>query len=359
MKPSNPNVISHKPASHGGIYSVRGNSSKIIDFSSNINPLGSPPLVKKIIKEKLDTIGIYPDSNSLELRKNIQSYTKIPIDQIVVGNGATELIYNFAHAFLSKKTPVLIPVPTFSEYETAVKLQGCTVSFFKTMNLNDDFEEFLQKIPKNGCVFVCNPNNPTGVLLSKKKVESIINCAKKNSSIVFVDECFIELVPESNETIIKLISKFDNLFVLRSLTKSFGLAGLRIGYGLGNKKIISILNNLKIPWNVSGIAQLSGIASLKDKSFLRKSNQLIKKEHEFLRKNISNIDGFSCNESKTNFILIKTKIKSKILQKKLLKKNILIRDCSTFRGLDENYIRIAVKNRNENRLLVEQLKRIK
>ncbi|KAF6242398.1 aminotransferase class I/II [Nitrosopumilus sp. b1] len=358
MKPSNPYVIRHRPASHGGLYSVRGNSSKILDFSSNTNPLGSPPLVKKIIKEKLDTIGIYPDSDSLELRKNIHSYTKIPLEQIVVGNGATEIIYNFAHAFLSKKTPVLIPIPTFSEYENAVQLRGSCVSFFKTMNLNDDLEEFLQKIPKNGCVFVCNPNNPTGVLLPKKKMELIINRAKKNSSTVFVDECFIELVPESNETIIKLISKFDNLFVLRSLTKSFGLAGLRIGYGLGNKKIISILSNLKIPWNVSGIAQESAIASLKDKTFLKKSNQLIRQEYEFLRKNISNIDGFYCNESKTNFILIKTKVKSKILQKKLFKKNILIRDCSTFRGLDENHIRIAIKNRNENQLLVKQLKRI-
>ena len=129
-------ISSHKVVSHGGLYSIKNPSHKIIDFSSNISPIGPPPLVKKYLKKNLDDIGIYPDSESKILKKNLAWYTKIPTSQIIVGNGATEIIYNFCHAFLSKKTRVLIPIPTFGEYEAAAKLHGSSIVFFKTMNLN-------------------------------------------------------------------------------------------------------------------------------------------------------------------------------------------------------------------------------
>lgn len=154
------------------------------------------------------------------------------------------------------------------------------------------------------------------------------------------------------------MKEFDNLFILRSLTKSFGLAGLRIGYGLGNKKMIEILQKIKIPWNVSGIAQHSAIKALSDKSHLPKTLDIIKKELKFLTDSISQIKGFTCYTSDTNFILIKSKIKSNQIQKRLLKQNILIRDCSTFHGLDDNFIRIAVRTHKENLRLVEALKKL-
>lgn len=351
-------ISAHKPVSHGGLYSIKNPNSKILDFSSNISPMGPPPLVKKYLKQQLDDLEIYPDSNSMVLRKNLQWYTKIPASQIVVGNGATEIIYNFCQAFINKKTKVLIPTPTFGEYEAAVKLRGSKISFFRTMNLNEDVDEFIKSIPKNGCIFLCNPNNPTGVIISKQKVKKVIESAKKKSALVFVDECFIELVPESNESISKLVKQYDNLFVLRSLTKSFGLAGIRIGYGLGPKKLINTLNKIKIPWNVSGLAQKAADAAICHSFYLDKAKKMIKKESKFLRKEISEIKGFECHDTATNFILIKTKSKAKTIQNKLLKKNILVRDCTSFRGLDENYIRIAVKTRNENKKLIQVMKKI-
>ena len=354
----NQNIASHRPVSHGGRYSVKNHSPDILDYSSNINPLGTPILVKKYLKKKLNTISEYPDSDSINLRKSLEWYCKIPYEQIVIGNGATEIIYNFCKAFLNKKTPVLIPVPTFGEYEAAANLSGCKISFFKTMNLEKDQDDFLGKIPKNGCIFVCNPNNPTGKLLSKKILLHIIQSAKKKSSLVFVDESFIELVPNSNESVIKYIKKFSNLFILRSLTKSFGLAGIRVGYGIGSKSIISIMNNIKVPWNVSGLAQYAAGAALCSTSHLNNSKKIIKKESKYLRNSISKIHGFECHDTSTNFILIKSKQKSKIIQKKLLKNKILIRDCSTFRGLSDNYIRIAVKTRKENQKLVKALEKI-
>jgi len=355
----NQNIASHKPVSHGGKYSVKNPSPDLLDFSSNINPLGASPMVRRYLKRQLGSISEYPDSDSVNLRKALQWYCKIPHEQIVIGNGATEIIYNFCKAFLSKKTPVLIPIPTFGEYEAAAKLSGCKITFFKTMNLESNLDNFIKKIPKNGCVFVCNPNNPTGKLLSKRNLLKIIQAAKKKSSLAFVDESFIELVSESNQSIIKYVKKFSNLFILRSMTKSFGLAGIRVGYGIGSKQIISILNNLKIPWNVSGLAQHAARAALCSISYLNKAKKIIENESQYLRNSISKIDGFECHDAAANFILIKTKQKSKTIQKKLLKKKILIRDCSSFRGLDNNYIRIAVKTRKENKKLVKALEKIK
>ena len=355
----NQNIASHKPVSHGGKYSVKNPSPDLLDFSSNINPFGASPMVRRYLKRQLGSISEYPDSDSVNLRKALQWYCKIPHEQIVIGNGATEIIYNFCKAFLSKKTPVLIPIPTFGEYEAAAKLSGCKITFFKTMNLESNLDNFIKKIPKNGCVFVCNPNNPTGKLLSKRNLLKIIQAAKKKSSLAFVDESFIELVSESNQSIIKYVKKFSNLFILRSMTKSFGLAGIRVGYGIGSKQIISILNNLKIPWNVSGLAQHAARAALCSISYLNKAKKIIENESQYLRNSISKIDGFECHDAAANFILIKTKQKSKTIQKKLLKKKILIRDCSSFRGLNNNYIRIAVKTRKKNKKLVKALEKIK
>ena len=351
-------ISSHKTVHHGGLFSIKNPSHKIIDFSSNISPIGPPPLVKKYLKKNLDDIETYPDSDSKNLKKNLGWYTGFPSSQIIVGNGATEIIYNFCQAFLSKKTKVLIPIPTFGEYEAAAKLHGSSISFFKTMNLNNDIQKFINKIPKHGCIFLCNPNNPTGILTSKNNIQKIIKNSLRKSTIVFVDECFIELVPQSNDSILNLVKKYENLFVLRSLTKSFGLAGIRIGYAIGPKKLVNILNQIKIPWNVSGLAQKAADAAICHSYYLDKVKKIIKNESKFLRKEISNISGFECNETSANFILIRSKLKPKTIQNKLLKKNILIRDCSSFRGLDGNYIRIAVKTRNENKKLIQAMKKI-
>mgnify|MGYP001183551923 CR=1 FL=1 len=355
---TNPNISAHKRVSHGGPFSIRHPNSKILDFSSNINPIGISSFVRKTIKNQLDAIQIYPDSESTQLRKNLQQYTKIHFSQIVVGNGATEIIYNFCQAFLSKKTSVLIPIPTFGEYEAAAKLASAKVSFFKTMDLTKDVDNFISKFPINGCIFICNPNNPTGSLIQKKTLQKIIISAHKKNTLVFVDECFIELVPDHDESIIKFISKYNNLFVLRSLTKSFALAGLRIGYGLGSKQMISILTKIKIPWNVSGLAQQAASTAIMNPFYLDKVKKIIKKESNYLVDSISKLKSLQCSATKTNFILIKTKMKSKTLQKKLLKKKILIRDCSTFRGLNDNYIRIAVKTRKENRKLIKAFEKL-
>ena len=350
-------IANHKVVTHGGIFSDGHEyDPNLLDFSSNVNPLGFPSKVRDVFKNISD-VSVYPDPNSDELRIHLQKYTGIPKNQIVVGNGATEIIYNYCNAFL-RKQKVLIPIPTFGEYESAAKLNGATLYFFKTMDLNKNLSEFQDMISKKNCIILCNPNNPTGVLIKKKNMLKILESAYDKSVMVFLDECFIELVLTGDESVVSYLKEFDNLFILRSLTKSFGLAGLRIGYGLGNKKMIEILQKVKIPWNVSGIAQKSSIKALSDKSHLPKTLNLIQKESKFLIDSISKIKGFTCYNSDTNFILIKSKIKSNYIKNRLLKRNILIRDCKTFRGLDDNFIRIAVRTHKENLKLIEALREL-
>lgn len=340
--------------SHGGPYSISGIDSGMIDYSSNVNPLGFPAQVKKALD--YSKIPTYPDHHSTKLRQALSKYLRMPASNIAIGNGATEIIYDFCRAV--SKTKVLMVSPTFGEYEAASRLCGSKPEFFATLNLESDLEKFITKIPKNGLVFVCNPNNPTGDLTSRHSMEKIIRAAKAKLTIVFVDECFIELTQTPNQSVIDMMPKYQNLFVLRSLTKSFGLAGLRLGYAAGNKELIAILNKIKVPWSVNGLAQQAGLAALSDKKLLAKTQRLIKTESKFLINSISNIDGFSCLGSATNFILIKTKQPAKLVQKKLLRKNILVRDCSNFRGLDSHYIRIAVRTHKENQKLVSALEKI-
>ena len=328
-----------------------------MDFSSNINPAGMPASVKSILKKRLNKMEHYPDLHSSDLISNLKKYTGLSKTNLIVGNGAIEIIYNFCSAFLSKKR-ILISVPTFGEYEAAAKLAECKITFFKTMNLSENLDSFISKIPTNGCIFVCNPNNPTGAILSKKQLTKIILSAKRKSCLVFIDESFIELVPQSNQSILNLVKIYDNLFVLRSLTKSFALAGIRIGYAGSSKEIINILQKIKIPWSVNALAQEAGIIAINNKQYLKKSKLIIKKESNFLKNKISDLPGFECYDSSTNFILIKTKQDSTKIQKKLLKHKILIRDCKNFRGLNNHYIRIAVRSHQDNLKLIQALEAI-
>jgi len=358
VKPSTRSTIRlHRPVAHGGRYSVGVQDRDVVDFSSNVSPAGLPASVKSALSKKLEAVLDYPDSNSSDLIRGLAKYTGMPGSRILAGNGAVEIIYNFCTAFVSGKK-VLIQAPTFGEYEAACKLAGARPSLFKSMSLSDDIEQFTSKIPRNGCVFVCNPNNPTGTMLNKQQMSGIILAAKKKSALAFVDECFIELVPESDESILNLTKRHDNLFVLRSLTKSFGLAGVRIGYAVSSEAIISTLQNLKIPWSVNALAQEAGLAAIRSKSHLSKSRRIIKKESAFLKSKIAGIPGFECHDTSANFILIRTKQDSTRLQRRLLKHKVLIRDCKNFPGLDRHHIRVAVRSRRDNLKLVRALEAV-
>ncbi len=358
MKPGiRRSIRSHRPVAHGGRYSAGTRDPDVVDFSSSVSPAGMPASVRSALGRRLGAVLDYPDPDSSDLVRGLAKYTGLPGSRILAGNGAVEIIYNFCTAFASGRS-VLVQAPTFGEYEAACRLAGSRVSRFRSMSLAGDLGRFISKIPRGGCVFVCNPNNPTGSMLTRRQVSKIITAAKQRSTLAFIDECFIELAPESDESVLNLTRRHDNLLVLRSLTKSFGLPGIRIGYAASSKHIISALSNMKIPWSVNALAQEAGLAAIKSRHHLAKSRRIIKKESGFLKSRIAKIPGFECHDTSANFILVRTRQDSTRLRGRLLRHKILVRDCKNFSGLGSHHIRIAVRSRGDNLKLVRALEAV-
>lgn len=348
----------HAPAAHGGRAALGGRAAGVLDFSASITPAGCPPAVRAAIRGCLHSIEHYPDPASSALVEALHGYTGADPSRIVVGNGATEIIYRFCSTLLPAGAPVLTCSPTFAEYELAARLHGARVSFFRTMDLTSDLDAFKARIPRNGCVFVCNPNNPTGTLVPGGGMLEIIRAADRLSTLVLVDECFIEMVPGPDESVIESVGEFGGLLVLRSLTKSFGIPGLRLGYAAASPKIADVLRRTGMPWSVGSLAQAAGTEALRHPSHIARAKRMIAKEYGYLRGAISKIGGLECLDSAANFVLIRTRMRSGELQERLLARGILVRDCSNFRGLGGHYIRAAIRSHAENRALVRALEAI-
>jgi L-threonine-O-3-phosphate decarboxylase len=357
-----------KPCVHGGeILDAAGKSGfrreEILDFSSSVNPLGPSEKALEAAKNSFKEIATYPDSNSNELRQAIADhFDGLSKTNVIVGNGSTELMYLFAEAFMKKGDTAVIPAPTFGEYESAVRKTGETPKFVKLdKNFNVDADVFAREMVGAKIVFLCNPNNPTSILIPTETLKGIIEEALAQDSLVFLDEDFLEFV--ENEKALSMINKikaYPNLFILRSFTKIFGLTGLRVGYGIASEEIINVLLCAKIPWNVNCLAQAAAVAALKDEEHLRVTRELIKNEKAFLSTELEKIKSFKVFPPDANFFFIdirKSGLTAAELKNKLLRQGILIRDCTSFRGLDEYFIRVAVKTRVENERLIEALKR--
>ncbi|MFX1317363.1 MAG: pyridoxal phosphate-dependent aminotransferase [Promethearchaeota archaeon] len=363
----NKKLLNLKKKSHGGeIYKFSIDKGKFIDFSTNINHLFALKDYNDIINEALNQITKYPDSDSSRLKKSLNSYfqSKLKPENFIVSSGSMELIDLFGITFVQKNNKVIIYQPTFSEYEWVVKKCGGRIlNVFRDEdnNFQLDFNILKKNLSKNPkCVYICSPNNPNGYLDDRKLLEEFIFQAGEQNVLVFLDEAFIEFTGEKNSMITR-IDKYPNLFVTRSFTKFFGIPGLRIGFGVSNVKIIELLKKVQVPWPVNNIAQKLAEKLIQSKEFIKTSKEFFEKERDYVISELSNIKGFKIFPSSTNFLLINTKdteFSSKILRKKMLKHNILIRDCSNYEGLDEYYIRIAIKSREQNNRLIDALSSI-
>src|ERR687893_2092717 len=340
---------------HGGIHSVNPRLVRL-DCSSSINPLGTPKKAIAAIKMNANSLAQnYPDPECRELKKSLSHYLGIDPEWISVGNGAIEIIYWFVHT-TSARGRVVIPAPTFCEYEVASQKAGAEVIFVPLHNFDLDADKIIEKAKDADAIFLCNPNNPTGILATKQIMKIIKNV--DNSTRILLDECFIELADNPNaNTMIEQISEFDNLVILRSLTKSFGLAGLRVGYGVCNPNLAKKLSANKIPWNVNGLAQVAGVAALLERKYLAKARALVKKERKFLHDNIDKLKSLRPLRSDSNYFLVHLQGRNSTqFRDRLLKKTgVLVRDCSTFTGMGTQYIRLAVKMHRENILLLKAL----
>lgn len=342
---------------HGGnIYEVKRRYGKdVIDFSANINPLGLPPQAKKTIYKNFSRILHYPDPEAKDITRKIAQYWGIKEENVLVGNGSIELIYLIMNTFKPKTT--LIPIPTFSEYERAARCITSEISFIR---LKED-ENFQLPELNSRCtdvLFLCNPNNPTGNLI----IKNFAAIKSLSARLIIIDEAFMDfLADEKEHTLINEACQNKRIIVLRSFTKFFAFAGLRIGYLVAQRDIIRKLQQFQIPWSVNTFAQLAARAILEDKKFMIKSRETVAKERDFLFNEIKKIGRLTPYHSVANFILIKIakgSIMANSLKTRLLSKGILIRDCSNFRNLSHRFIRAAVRKRKENKELVNALREI-
>ena len=339
-------------------YTLKENT--IIDFSSNINPLGCPSNVQTFLQKVGNSITAYPDPDATELRKEIAKSIDSEIKTILVGNGSTELIYLIPRVI--KPRAALILSPTFGEYERSLLPMKCRVKIF-TLKEKDNFKPNIDKItellPKIDILYLCNPNNPTGAVLEYSDIKFLLVKAEKRDVLVVVDESFMEFTDK--KSIVVEIKKMKNLIVLKSLTKIYGIPGLRLGYLVANSKIVNSIKRHKEPWTVNTLAQKAGVACLRDEKFILKTKRFITREKKYLVRELNKINGLKPCDSSTNYILIKLVkpgVTSGMVHEKMAKQGLLIRDCRSFRGLGRKYIRIAVKKRKENTVLIKRLKMI-
>ncbi|MCI8284479.1 MAG: aminotransferase class I/II-fold pyridoxal phosphate-dependent enzyme [Firmicutes bacterium] len=362
------------------------------DFSVNLNPLGMPESVKAILAENQECFESYPDSSCLKLRQAIkESFNSdhninINIERIVCGNGASDLIYRICGAFDFKRA--LIAVPSFSEYERALKQNGCHIDYWYIGKTGENIDDriavdYKKKYTLNSqsqindinfsdydAVFLCSPMNPSGALLDREILFRLAAVCEKNNVMLIIDECFIEFVENINKnSMILYINDFSRLMVIRAFTKIFAMAGMRLGYAVfGSGVSAEAVSCFGPPWAVSGPAQLAGAAALKEKEYVRKTVSYVKEQRLYIMKELRKIfeeksAHWKVFESCVNFILFRAPVK---LGRLMEEAGVFLRDCSDYEGLcDEiteqgdifRYFRMAVKSYKENEVMLDTLKR--
>ena len=379
---------------HGGnIYKVfrEKNIKEILDYSSNINPYGIPESLKKRITENLEVLERYPDPDYVELRQKLANLNKVNLSDIILGNGATEIIFLFMKVINPKK--ILIVSPTFGEYERAVKateISGDTVSLSSSNGDNknienkkieieyfelkesDDFKLNIGNLKnelenKYDLLIICNPNNPTGKFLKLAQTEEILKECNKYDTKLFIDEAFIEFLADGmKESIINTEENKKNLFVTRAFTKFFAIPGLRLGNGMYfDKELEKKIPEKKEPWSVNNFAEMAGSTVLDDAEYIEKTLKWIAEEKKYMYEKLNEISGMKVYETEVNFItgkidekLFSEGLNVKILREKMLEQGILIRDASNFKFLDERFFRLAIKDRASNERVIEAMKEI-
>jgi histidinol-phosphate aminotransferase len=349
------------PCEHGGrIIEAAESMPSVLDFSANFNPY-LHPRVKSAIKQAAQAAYHYPEHTYKRFRDAVGAYLRVPSDAIVPGNGSVELIRLCTQALLEKGDLAIIPAPTFSEYELACSLSGAEPLIVPLWNEHEFKRDLFCVLADEDVkmVFLCNPNNPTGKLLSKESVTEIAARCRETQTFLFVDEVFIEL-SDPRQSLVR--TSLDDIFVLRSLTKSFSIPGIRAGYGVTNPALAQVLNSIRLPWNLNSIAEALSVALLKDcASYLEASRTKIAAQRQWLVKELAKMPGLEPLESNVNFVMINvagTSLTSSEFALRMKRYGYLIRDCRSFRLTGHDYIRIAVRKKTENAHLLDAIKKV-
>ena len=363
-------MLKHKDHFHGSdlekieeIYHIK--KEDITSFSANVNPLGISPLLRDTLAKHVDAITSYPDREYTQLRKSICAYTGANFENIIVGNGSTELISLFIQTTHPKKA--LILGPTYSEYEREISLEGGHTLYYPLKEENNfqmDVEDFCNQLNDSlDLLVLCNPNNPTSTAVTRKDMRKILDCALQYGISVMVDETYEEFTPEGSKiSSIPLTNNYNNLIVLRGISKFFAAPGLRLGYAVtGNPDLLKYINTKKNPWTINSLAEIAGCIMFSDKDYINKTKALITGERQRMYDTLSSWKTVKVYPSCTNFLLVRIlreDVTSDMVFDHCIRKGLMIRDCSTFPFLDSSYIRFCVMSPEKNEELLEALREI-
>lgn len=334
---------------------MQKNKENILDFSNNINPLGMSKQVKKAIIENVDLCEKYPTNEYREVIEAIAEYENVLSDKIVIGNGSTNIIYRIVNLLRPKKA--LLVAPTASDYDKALDSVGCAVSYHRLLEQNNftlDETILFQLTPNIDICFLCNPNNPTGQRAPKQLLLRIAKQCKENNIFLVIDEGFMDFVIQNELYSAKdLLIDYNNLIIIKALSKTYAMSGLRFGYGICyNDDFILNFKKSAQKYSVCVLACIATKVALSDKEYMSKSTELVRQEYEYLKHGLEKL-GFIVFPSKANFLLFKS---SQInIADKLKQQGILIRRCEDFKGLGNNYFRVGIKDRKSNEILLDAL----
>lgn len=326
---------------------------EIIDFSSNINPLGPPKGLKEVINNGFEKLIAYPDIQYRELKAEIAEYLGCNNYEVIVGNGAVEIINNVISMFKR----VVVFTPCFSEYiKRAEILKKDIVKLPLDKEFNINVNTLIKDLKGGDLVVLGNPNNPTGKRIDIKTLKHIHKVCLFKGAFLLLDEAFFEFCPEDYDSI-SIFKNSKNVCIIRAATKFFGLPGIRLGYAFSNEDIVNKFENITPPWSVNAYADIAGRYIFRQHEYIKDSKEYIKRQREFMLSKLREIEDIEVYDTHTNFILIKLlkKTENEVFNS-MISKGILIRKASSFEGLNNRYIRVAVKSEKQNEKLIQFLK---
>ncbi len=358
-------MIQHKDHFHGSdlekieqVYKIR--KEDITSFSANVNPLGISPKLRQTLSERIDAITSYPDRDYVSLRRCIADYAGTDFENIIVGNGSTELISLFIQIEHPKKA--LVVGPSYSEYEREISLGGGTTLYYP-LREEDGFvlntQDFICSLKDDiDLLVLCNPNNPTSTCITNKSMRMILDACLQHGIYVMTDETYVEFADDTEAiTSVPLTHYYNNLVILRGTSKFFAAPGLRLGYAVtGNKDLIKMINTRKNPWTINSLAAIAGEIMFQDEAYIRETRQLISTERKRLYELFQQRSDFKAYKPSGNFMLVKIlrdDLTSQDLFDRAIRQGMMIRDCSTFPFLDDKYIRFCFMKPEMNNKLIK------
>ena len=332
----------------------------IIKLGSNENPWGPSPKAMKAIEDEIKSINRYPESQLHELVSEIADYSGVNDSQVIIGgDGADEIIDVLAKTFIDDGDEFIVPLPSYMYYEYLLKQYGANPVYAKwdlDENKLDADSIFGAISEKTKMIFLCSPNNPTGTLIDK---EVLVDIASRNPDILIViDEAYFEYSEVTNKD---LINEYDNIFIIRTMSKVLGLAGMRIGYGLACEQIIEYMHRIKPVFSLTRLSFVAALNTFRDRDYIAQSIRKGIESRQYLYDEVSKIDGLNVFPSKSNFMLIDirdTGYTASELALELMKRGIIVRDCTSFKGLDEYWIRISICTLEEDEKFINILKEV-